>query len=60
MDAIKTTEYARALLTSHGAKAEVEAARKMRECEDSGRTGEAEDWRKIRMAISEMRGPHQG
>lgn len=59
MDAMKTTEYARALLSSHGAKAEAEAAQKMREYEEAGKTEEAEDWRKIRLAISEMRGPHQ-
>jgi len=60
MDAIRTTEYARALLNSHGAKAHVEAARRMRECEQAGKTDEARDWKKIRIALSEMRGPHQG
>lgn len=60
MDAIKTTEYARALLSAHGDKAAAEAARKMRACQDAGRTDEAEDWKRIRLAISEMRGPHQG
>jgi len=59
MDAIKTTEYARALLNSHGDKAHAEVARRMRECEDAGRTDEAEDWKRIRLAISEMRGPNQ-
>lgn len=60
MDAIRTTEYARALLSSHGDKAHAEVARKMRECADAGKTGEADDWKKIRLAITEMRGPHQG
>lgn len=60
MDAIKITEYARALLDSHGGKAEAEVARKMRECMEAGKTGEAEDWQAIRQAIHEMRGPHQG
>lgn len=59
MDAIQTTQYARALLNAHGGKAELEAAQKMRACEQSGKHDEAKDWRKIRMAISEMRGPRQ-
>lgn len=60
MDAMKTTEYARALLNSQGARAHVEAARRMRECQDTGRRQEAENWKRIRLAITEMRGPHQG
>jgi hypothetical protein len=59
MDAIKTSEYARALLSSHGPRAEAEAARKMNDCESAGKADEAEDWRKIRQAISELRGPPQ-
>ncbi|GAB4283945.1 MAG: hypothetical protein Kow0058_02930 [Roseovarius sp.] len=60
MDPIKTAEYARALLDAHGDAAEVEAARRMRECEAAGKTAEAEDWKRIRLAVSEMRGPRQG
>ena len=59
MDAIKSTQFARALLSSHGDKAEAEVARKMRRCEETGKHREAADWRKVRMAISEMRGPRQ-
>ncbi len=59
MDAIKTTEYARALLSSHGDKAAAEAAQKMREYEEAGNAEEADNWRRIRLAITEMRGPHQ-
>ena len=60
MDAIKATEYARALLASHGDQALAEAARRMRECQQAGKADEARDWEKIRLALSEMRGPHQG
>ena len=60
MDAMQTTQYARALLSSHGGKAEAEAAQKMRDCQAAGKTDEAEDWKRIRLAIMEMRGPHQG
>lgn len=60
MDTSKVAEYARALLEAHGDKAEAEAAQKIRESEEAGKSDEAEDWRAIRSAISEMRGPHQG
>lgn len=59
MDAIQTTQYARALLHAHGGKAELEAAQKMRRCEDQGKHDEAKDWKRIRMAISQLRGPRQ-
>ncbi|MDJ0640388.1 MAG: hypothetical protein QNJ20_16305 [Paracoccaceae bacterium] len=54
----KITEYARALYDAHGDKAELEAARKAKECEDAGDTAEAETWRAVRRAIAEIRGPH--
>ncbi|MBZ0122387.1 MAG: hypothetical protein K8F31_00670 [Roseovarius sp.] len=59
MDAVRITEYARALYAAHGNRAEAEAAQRMRECEDAGRPDEAEDWKKIRLAVSGMRGPRQ-
>ena len=59
MDAIKAAEYARALLASHGGKAEAEAAQKLRECEEAGKTDEAANWRAIRQAITQLRGPRQ-
>lgn len=59
MDAIRTAEIANALLSAHGPRAEVEAARKLREAERQGRRNEAEDWSRIRKVISQRRGPHQ-
>jgi hypothetical protein len=59
MDGEKIVEYARALYNAHGDKAEAEAAQKVRECEETGKTGEAEDWKAIRTAIKEMRGAKQ-
>ena len=59
MDAIQTAEYARALLSAHGGKAEAEAARKMRESRAAGNTVEADHWEAIRRAIVERRGPRQ-
>ena len=49
-------DYAKRLLDAHGGKAEAEAAAKIREFEHSKNDEEAETWRKIRAAISEMRG----
>ena len=60
MDIAQISEYARALYDSHGDKAEVEVAQKMRDCEDAGKTDEAEDWREIRKAIHAIRGANQG
>ncbi|MDR9394232.1 hypothetical protein [Roseovarius sp. SYSU LYC5161] len=59
MDVMKTAEHARALLSSHGGKAEAEAARKAREFEDAGHNDEAAHWQAIRRAIMEQRGPRQ-
>ena len=59
MDAIQTAEYARALLSAHGSRAEAEAARKMRESQAAGNTEDAANWEAIRKAILERRGPRQ-
>lgn len=60
MDAIRTAEYARALYTAHGDKAEAEAAQKSRACEAAGNPEEAKDWEAVRQAIRQYRGPNQG
>ncbi|CRL11802.1 hypothetical protein [Phaeobacter italicus] len=59
MDAIKTAEYARALYSAHGDRAEAEVAQKMRICQESGKTAEAEDWKSVRQMIRSLRGPNQ-
>ena len=59
MDITKIHEYARALYDAHGNKAEAEAAQKAKKHEDAGETAEAETWRAVQRAISEMRGPHE-
>ena len=58
MQATHIVEHARQLLAAHGDKAEVEAAQKASERQAEGKTDEAEDWRKIRAAIRELRPPH--
>ncbi|RLK10833.1 hypothetical protein [Ruegeria conchae] len=60
MDALKTAEYARALYTAHGDRAEAEAAQKMRESQAAGNQQEAQDWKAVRSAIRQIRGPNQG
>ena len=51
-------DYARQLLKLHRDKARVVAAQKAIESEKRGDLQEAEDWRRIRDALAEMRGPH--
>ncbi len=59
MDAIKISEYARALYSTHGDKAEALAAKKMRGCVAEGRGDNAKDWKAIRQAIRALRGPNE-
>ncbi len=59
MDAIKAAELARALYSAHGDRAEAEAAQKMRKCEETRDTQGMEDWRAVRRAIRQLRGPNQ-
>lgn len=59
MEMAKITEYARALYDAHGDKAEAEAAQKARAHEEAGATEEAETWRAVRRAISEIRGARE-
>ncbi len=54
MQSSEITQHAHALYRAYGDKAEAEAARKARE---AGAKSEAEDWRKIRRHIKELRGP---
>ncbi|MDU8913413.1 hypothetical protein [Aestuariicoccus sp. MJ-SS9] len=59
MDMMKVHQHARALYDAHGDKAQAEAARNAKKYEDAGDEAEAEIWRAIQRAISEMRGPNQ-
>ncbi len=60
MEIAKIAEYARALYEAHGDRAMAEAAQKAKQHEDAGETAEAETWRAVQRAISEIRGAHQG
>ena len=59
MDAIKITEYAQALYRAHGDRAEAEAARMARGCEEKGDAAQAEDWRAVQAAVRSQRGALQ-
>ena len=58
MNETEITEFAKSLLDAHGEAAEAEAAKKAREAEEKGDAQLAEDWQRVRAAISSMRGPH--
>jgi hypothetical protein len=60
MGEIEIYDYARQQLEAHGDAAVVEAARKARECEETGQGEEAETWRHIEAALKLMRGAHLG
>ncbi len=51
-------DYASRLLREHGDKAQLIAAQRVLECEKRGDRSEAEDWRRIRDTLKEMKGPH--
>jgi hypothetical protein len=57
MQASEVHDYASRLLRDHGDKAQLIAARRAIECEKRGDKREAEDWRRIRDALKEMKGP---
>ncbi len=58
MNTIRITEYARQLIDAHGAAAEAEAAQKAIKADESGNPDEAEQWRRVRSAILQMKSAH--
>jgi len=58
MDLASIVQQARALLDAHGDKAEAEAAQKAVEAKNAGQTEIAEQWRKVRDAIGQLRSGH--
>jgi hypothetical protein len=58
METTKAAEFARQLLDAHGDRAEIEAAQKAQEAETGGDSQLAENWRRVRAAIRELRPPH--
>jgi hypothetical protein len=58
MQSSEIHDYASRFLKDHGDKAQLIAAQRAVECEKRGDRSEAQDWRRIRDALKEMRGPH--
>lgn len=58
MDSVQISELARMLIDAHGSQAIVVASQRQAEEERQGNNKEAENWRKVRSAIAERRGPH--
>ena len=58
MKTTDTTVIAEQLLASHGDKAEAEVAQRAAAADAAGKTGEAEQWRQVRAALTALRGPH--
>ncbi|WP_299608284.1 hypothetical protein [uncultured Tateyamaria sp.] len=54
-----TSQHAHALYRAHGDKAEAEVAQRERMAVEAGKTEEAQDWRRIRASIRQIRGANQ-
>ena len=59
MDMAQVHSIAKRLVDAHGAKAEVEAAKKLQEDEESGDQEQIDLWRRVRTATHEMKGAHE-
>ena len=59
MKEIDIANYARRLFEEHGAKAIAFAAQRLRGAEDKHDPTEADTWRRVEMALKEMRGPRE-
>lgn len=57
MDAVEIQSHARQLFDAHGAKALAEAAERIRQFEQHGDKRVVEDWRRIQVALQQLRGP---
>lgn len=58
MDHVTVVEYAKQLLAAHGDRAEAEAAQKAARHESGGEYDKAASWRRVRVAIRELRTAH--
>ena len=60
MDEKQISDYAHRLRKSHGDKAELVAAQKLKAFEDRNKVEDAEDWKRIRAAIRSLRDVNLG
>jgi hypothetical protein len=59
MKEIDIANYARRLFEERGAKAIAFAAQQMRSAEEKKDSADADKWRRIEIALKEMRGPRE-
>jgi hypothetical protein len=59
MKEIDIANYARQLFEQQGPKAIAFAAQRMREFQEKGEAAKADHWRRIEIALTEMRGPRE-
>ncbi|MEY8140546.1 hypothetical protein AB9F27_00010 [Falsihalocynthiibacter sp. CO-5D18] len=59
MNIREINQHARALYSAHGDKAEHEAAQRELKSTETGAENEAEDWRRVRLSIRQIRGPNE-
>ena len=59
MKEVEIAAYARRLFEQHGAKAIALAAQRMRGAEEKRDPDDADMWRRIEIALKEMRGPRE-
>lgn len=59
MDMSQVHSIASRLVELYGAKAEVEAVRKLREAERTGDTDATQMWQRVRSAVREMKAAHE-
>lgn len=57
MNAVEIQAHARKLYEAHGTKALAEAAQMVRDLEQRGDKKLVDDWRRIQLALQQMRGP---
>lgn len=57
MSSANIDDYAQRLYSAHGDRAEYEAAQRAKDSDAKGDTRAAQQWRKVREAICQMRGP---
>ena len=59
MEQIDIANYARQLFEQQGPRAIAVAAQRMRDAQEKGDDKEASKWRRIEIALTEMRGPRE-
>lgn len=59
MKQIEIANYAQTLFAEYGAKAIAIAAQRMRAAQDKRDDGDADTWRRVELALKEVRGPRE-